>query len=300
MIRLDVGCGRKLRDDHIGIDISPNSSATHCLDISKDVLPFDEGSVNSIYTAHTLEHLDGEGLIFAMNEFWRVLKWGGNVQIHVPHKDCDLAWQDPTHKSYFVEDSFKFFCGDYLIKHNLDYGIRSIFECKDVSLLSPVENKHYCSMISIYLSKSSLQYGSLCNKFPFSQYDKLSISDGAEPIKGGFAIPETKTIRVKDVRTGLGITLEEKAHIDRYRDHLKKADRIKVEKTKEYGTDPAPLGSMGLFADINRKFTRLKGSFWDSDLPTIKHDTIYDFVNYLIMTLMAWEDEQNSRREDND
>lgn len=178
MRKLDIGCGRNKLSGCIGIDISKHSDAEYIIDIEKHELPFNDESVDFIFTSHTLEHI--ENIVFVMNEFWRVLKYGGLLDIHVPHKDCNLAWQDPMHKRYFVPESFKFFCGYYLVKYKLDYGINCIF--KDVTgsdeyhdhtdrmIYYPsntVFRPKYLKMINAILEKNLDWEREYKNEFPF-------------------------------------------------------------------------------------------------------------------------------------
>lgn len=265
MIVLDVGCGRnKLSSGSrkvVGIDKSKDSDADVIVDIEKERLPFKDESIDRVYTSHTLEHI--ENILFVMNEFWRVLKWDGLLTIEVPHKDCDLAWQDPTHKRYFVEDSFKFFCGEYLVKHKLDYGIDCAFKERNSRLFYPngEKEKKYCTMIYASFSKHKEHYSMFSKKFPFR---KNKIQDDKE------------------------------THIDEFNGHINRIIEIKKDATKRYGSNPAPLGLKGLYADLNRKHTRLKRWLWEGEKHTKEGilDTLYDNAIYSILCAMEIEREE--------
>jgi len=60
-IILDIGCGQKKIEGAIGIDFSPYSVADIVLDLNKEKLPFEDSSVDFIYTSHALEHLSWGG-----------------------------------------------------------------------------------------------------------------------------------------------------------------------------------------------------------------------------------------------
>lgn len=59
------------------------------MDISKSKLPFDDNSVDAIYTSHTFEHIFPDRLPFVLSECRRVLKKNGVIRIVVP--DIDIA-----------------------------------------------------------------------------------------------------------------------------------------------------------------------------------------------------------------
>jgi predicted SAM-dependent methyltransferase len=101
-IQLDVGCGNDKRFGYIGID-KENFGQEYILDVEKEVLPFLDSSIDEIFCQHLLEHLTNP--MFAINEFWRVLKPGGELIIIVPHKNSDRAYAI-DHKHYFNEYSF--------------------------------------------------------------------------------------------------------------------------------------------------------------------------------------------------
>ena len=151
-IRLNIGCGAKKRDGYLGVDIRPIPGIVDIVcDVGSQKLPLPDKSVRSIYSIHAFEHI--QDIIFLMNEMWRVMEWDGRLEIHVPHKDCVLAWQDPTHKRYFVEESLKYFCGEYLRKYDLDYGIRCGFRQEEVVKYVPDDRPEYLTMIKFVLVK---------------------------------------------------------------------------------------------------------------------------------------------------
>lgn len=47
-------------------------------------IPFENNTVDHIYSGHTLEHLNDSELIPTLNEFYRVLKVGGKLTLHLP------------------------------------------------------------------------------------------------------------------------------------------------------------------------------------------------------------------------
>jgi len=107
-ILLDIGCGKNklIRSEYkvIGVDIWENSDADIIGQANK--LPFENSSIDAIYTRHFLEHFTYEETVILFNEFFRVLKPNSSIEIIVPHVTCISAFQDPTHKAFFTKRSF--------------------------------------------------------------------------------------------------------------------------------------------------------------------------------------------------
>ncbi len=64
-------------------------------------------SVGVIHAAHIFEHLKDP--IHTMNEAYRVLAPGGFLFVEVPSTDGRGAWQDPTHISFWNQNSFWYY-----------------------------------------------------------------------------------------------------------------------------------------------------------------------------------------------
>jgi predicted SAM-dependent methyltransferase len=167
-LKIEIGGGRNPKEGYKNVDII--EEADYVCNLEHESLPFKDESVKKIYSHHAFEHI--ENTIFLMNECWRVLKWGGLLHIIVPHKDCTLAWQDPTHKVYWTEENMKFYCGDYLKKYSLDYGIAACFKQIKNKVTAPDNRPEYFKQIEFALVKSK-------EKFDNFDYDILldNISD---------------------------------------------------------------------------------------------------------------------------
>jgi len=110
-IKLNVGCGTDHRENYIGIDRAKfDEHVDIIMDIEKELLPFDNNSVDEIYCAHVLEHLFSPELLIA--EFYRVLKPGALLHIVVPHYSHPNAKQ-PIHKNYWGIYTKQIFDGQY-------------------------------------------------------------------------------------------------------------------------------------------------------------------------------------------
>lgn len=108
--KLDIGCGERKQDGHIGIDIAPCPGVDYVLDVRKYPWPIDDGVVDGIFTSHFFEHLDGPERVDFMNEAWRVMKVGAQMTVIVPFWSSRRSIQDPYHKfPPIAETSFLYF-----------------------------------------------------------------------------------------------------------------------------------------------------------------------------------------------
>lgn len=114
MLILDIGCGRKKIAGAIGIDFSSMSDADVVIDLNHERLPFDESSVDFIYSSHTLEHLSLDGFFHVMSESYRVLKPGAQFKIVVPYFTTTVNLANPFHNNNicFNEHTFRFFSSE--------------------------------------------------------------------------------------------------------------------------------------------------------------------------------------------
>lgn len=87
---LNVGCGNRLisNADNIDIFVHPSVDKDSVIVAPAWDLPYDDASVDMIYTCHMLEHVRQDQAIDTIKEFYRVLKPGGRAFIEVPN----AAW----------------------------------------------------------------------------------------------------------------------------------------------------------------------------------------------------------------
>jgi predicted SAM-dependent methyltransferase len=115
-IRLNLGCGRDIKEGWVNVDHLSLEGVNLVHDISSLPYPFDSGTVEAIRAKDVLEHLphftkDGRQMIIAIMEEWhRILMVGGTVYIHVPNAQFpEAVWVDPTHVRGFTTESFDYF-----------------------------------------------------------------------------------------------------------------------------------------------------------------------------------------------
>jgi len=85
-ICLDLGAGHNpiQLTSHlvISIDARRDMSPTICCDLKS--LPFDDCSIDAIYSSHTLEHFTFNEIHTVFTEWLRVLKIGGDITLRLP------------------------------------------------------------------------------------------------------------------------------------------------------------------------------------------------------------------------
>lgn len=82
-LRINLGSGNSSNKDYTNVDIYPFDNVQIVHDIEK-TLPFEENSVEHIYTSHALEHCTMEAIPKMFKDWHRVLAPKGTVRIVVP------------------------------------------------------------------------------------------------------------------------------------------------------------------------------------------------------------------------
>lgn len=103
LLAIELGAGLDPREGYITVDLQ---NAQILADLDEE-WPFNNNSVGVIRAFHILEHLKDS--IHTMNEAYRVLAPGGVMFIEVPSTDGRGAFQDPTHKTFWNENSFWYY-----------------------------------------------------------------------------------------------------------------------------------------------------------------------------------------------
>ncbi len=98
-IKLDLGCGKSKRPGYIGIDHVDQDDVDHVVNLEHDSIPFDDRSVDEIYSSHCFEHMSTLANVF--REISRVAKEDALLEIWTP-----FAWSDEgfiyDHKTFFT------------------------------------------------------------------------------------------------------------------------------------------------------------------------------------------------------
>lgn len=103
LLKVDIGGGLFPKPGYLTVD---KYDADIICDLD-DGIPLPDNSVGVINASHVLEHLKDP--VKSMSEIYRVLVDGGWAFIEVPSTDGRGAWQDPTHVSFWNENSFWYY-----------------------------------------------------------------------------------------------------------------------------------------------------------------------------------------------
>jgi len=108
-IKLDVGCGGAKQKGFVGLDLRalPGVDIVHNAEIVPYPLPAE--SCSTILCSHLLEHICPKNFINVINEFWRLLKPGGQLWISMPYGTSQGFHQDPTHCGARNEVTWEYF-----------------------------------------------------------------------------------------------------------------------------------------------------------------------------------------------
>lgn len=122
-MKLDLGCGPTPSAGHLGVDIIgfPN---VQCVDLRIVPWPFRDETCEHIIAHDILEHLpDKNGMMY---EIERILIPGSDADILVPDAVSAGAFQDPTHVSFWTQNSFAYYSVDHqdYLRLNQRYGYR--------------------------------------------------------------------------------------------------------------------------------------------------------------------------------
>jgi glycosyltransferase involved in cell wall biosynthesis len=122
--KIDIGGGLYPKEGYESVDITNG-------DITADLnerWPFKDGEIGVIHASHVIEHLTDKH--HTMSELHRVLADGGWAFIEVPSTDGRGAWQDPTHVSFWNQNSFWYYTRqqqmDYIYNKDIKFQARDL------------------------------------------------------------------------------------------------------------------------------------------------------------------------------
>lgn len=126
-VALNLGCNQNALPGYVNVDIEdyPGVDVVTNLEFK---WPWEDNSVDYIMAVDLVEHLRDK--IYTMHEAYRVLKPDGIFHIKVPSTDHRGAWQDPTHVSYWNENSFMYYADEKYEKNSLRPLYPRLITCK--------------------------------------------------------------------------------------------------------------------------------------------------------------------------
>lgn len=106
-LRLNLGSGPNKRSGFYSVDHLALDGVDVVADLNEPLDLFPDNCVESIYSRHTLEHI--QNLLPLMHEIHRIVKPNGNIEIIVPHFSNVYGYSDPTHVRQFGLYSMYYF-----------------------------------------------------------------------------------------------------------------------------------------------------------------------------------------------
>lgn len=159
-LKLDLACGLNVCEGFEGVDLY-GDKAKHKVDLLKFPWPFKDASVDELHCSHFLEHIHarevedrdlaaslkagtfflGQDMLFAfMDEAYRILKPDSWMTVIVPSGRSNRAFQDPTHRRFFVQETFLYFAEEWRKMNGLShYRSNCNFACNIVHTLPQEE-----------------------------------------------------------------------------------------------------------------------------------------------------------------
>ncbi len=134
-VRIDLGCGARKQEGHIGMDRAALAGVNVVCDIERGI-PLKDSCADSIYSSFLFEHVGDLPRLF--EELFRVCRPGATVRFIVPHYASIGAFKDPTHKSFFTEETMRYFSEDKW--YGSDYGFNAKFIVKEIKFIYASRN----------------------------------------------------------------------------------------------------------------------------------------------------------------
>lgn len=134
--RLNVGCGRNIREGWINLDAQklPGVDIIGDLDRCRDTpLPIESDSIDEFLLSHVIEHIRDQ--LSMMQELYRIAKPGAVAVARVPYGSSDDAFEDPTHVRQMFLESFGYFGQPAYWR--ADYNYRGDWDVRKITLIVP-------------------------------------------------------------------------------------------------------------------------------------------------------------------
>ena len=143
-MRIDLGCGRRKKEGFFGIDCQELDGVDLVCDCN-ETIPLDDNIADEIQADDFLEHINNDKRIHIISEIWRILKPNGLFYSSTPSTDGRGAFQDPTHFSFWNQNSWFYYTED---EYRKLYSIKPKFDIIDLYTTAK-NNKEVCHIIAL-------------------------------------------------------------------------------------------------------------------------------------------------------
>lgn len=110
-VKLNLGSGKRKLDGFINIDMQGRCNPDVICNLAEGI-PYPDSSVDEAIAIDFIEHLERREVMRLMDEVHRVLKPGGKFFHRTPSEEGRGAWQDPTHRSAWNINTWKYYFTD--------------------------------------------------------------------------------------------------------------------------------------------------------------------------------------------
>ena len=113
-LKLDFGCGPNKNECYFGIDCVKHPGVDLVWNLEKIPYPLPDSCCEHAIASHIVEHIEPHGGVFlnVMNEWWRLMKLGGILEITTPYPGSRFYYMDPTHCNPCNEMTWLYFDPD--------------------------------------------------------------------------------------------------------------------------------------------------------------------------------------------
>lgn len=115
LLSLDFGSAHNKPRGYLGVDKYPGEGIDIVAEIPDQLHYIADDSVGVIRAVDFFEHIEDKISLF--NEMYRILAHGGMILSCTPSTDGRGAFQDPTHISFYNENSFWYFTNEFYSKY---------------------------------------------------------------------------------------------------------------------------------------------------------------------------------------
>lgn len=179
-LNLHLGCGNVRLDGFINIDIVKTPAVDKVMDARK--LDYPDGSVDTIYTSHLLEHFPHGEVPLVLKEWHRVLKPAGKAIIVTPDFDRYVDWyifRNPL-RSFFYP-IFKYLFRFKNIESGREITDNFVADVAGGALFPEIDRNYETYHKVIYNSQS---FRKLARISGFKRIEKINLESNDFPIPG--------------------------------------------------------------------------------------------------------------------
>jgi GT2 family glycosyltransferase/predicted SAM-dependent methyltransferase len=144
-LHLNLGSGLRPQKGFVNIDNRKEVNPDLVCDVIEG-LPYDDNSVDSIRAHDFLEHIPIGKTVQVVTEIWRVLKPGGLFVSLTPDAEFGQgAFQDPTHVSFWVENSWMYYSDPAT---RALYGMKANFKIKSIDRVNTGNRVYHLHVVA--------------------------------------------------------------------------------------------------------------------------------------------------------